>query len=222
MSVKFTNNFTNKALLAAALAATFAFGLAFMLAFALAFPPAAQAHVLQTDGNIGAVLHIDPDDDPIVGQPATFFFEFHDKQNKFQLSGCNCIAKILSNGQAIFSQGLLPASASSTDQLEPLFQYTFQQKGVYTIDVAGTPNTPGDFQNFDLQYNIRVDRTAAAPTSSTQNQTGVTSASHLWHLLIILAALPIAFIINKVLEKRRRKNSPQTKNNAPPPKADEN
>lgn len=47
-----------------------------LLVFAL--PQTASAHVLQTDGSIGAVLHVDPDDNPIIGEKATFFFDLKD------------------------------------------------------------------------------------------------------------------------------------------------
>ncbi len=32
------------------------------------------AHILSTDGRIGAVMHIDPDDNPIAGQPTKVLF----------------------------------------------------------------------------------------------------------------------------------------------------
>lgn len=62
--------------------------LSFFLIFAvfLILPTIASAHVLKTDGSIGAVVHIDPDDDPIIGKSANFFLEFKDTKNKFQLA----------------------------------------------------------------------------------------------------------------------------------------
>ena len=58
-----------------------------------------QAHILKTDGSIGAVLHIDPDDDPIARQSSYFFFEFKDKQNIFKLENCDCKITIFEQGK---------------------------------------------------------------------------------------------------------------------------
>jgi hypothetical protein len=47
--------------------------------------PQASAHVLLSNNTVGGVLHIDPEDDPIAGQPAKFYIELKDKQNQFTL-----------------------------------------------------------------------------------------------------------------------------------------
>lgn len=41
----------------------------------------ASAHFLQKDGSISFVLHIDPDDDPVIGRLATLSFEISDEKN---------------------------------------------------------------------------------------------------------------------------------------------
>lgn len=172
-----------------------------------------SAHVLQTDGSIGAVMHIDPEDDPIIGQPATFFFDFKDKQNKFQLSECSCSAEIISNGNQIFNQTLTAADNSqSADSLEQFFSYTFQQKGIYTVEVSGQPKTPGAFQSFNLKYDIRVDRTAGpGANSAAQPQT----YNHTWHLISFVIAFPLVYLLVRWLEKRaeKKKKTGQEKSN---------
>ena len=122
-------------------------------------PGTAEAHVLQTDGSIGAVLHIDPDDDPIIGKPATFFFDFVDRQKKFDPAKCDCTVNILDDqGKVLVTNPLFQASGQSGLSY-PLFSYTFAQKGVYTIEALGQPKNPGDFQSFNLKYPLRVTRT---------------------------------------------------------------
>ena len=59
------------------------------------FPSITQAHILITDEGIGAVVHINPDDDPIVDSLTSFFFEFKDQKNKFQPKLCDCRVVIL-------------------------------------------------------------------------------------------------------------------------------
>lgn len=107
-----------------------------------------SAHVLSTDGSIGAVLHITPDDDPMVGVPAYFYFEFKDKEDKFDESICTCVATIFQNGQKI--DNILLTNSS--------FSYTFPQKDIYTIKVSGSTTVANSFQPFALTYDVRVSR----------------------------------------------------------------
>lgn len=127
-----------------------------------------SAHVLKSDGNIGAILHIDPDDDPIANQVAYFFFEFKDKQNKFQPADCSCTFSILEGGKEIYAQPLFQNNPSPSLTNSSVI-YTFPQKDVYQVKVEGTPNTPGEFQPFTLIYDVRVDKTADAATSSNNS-----------------------------------------------------
>ena len=117
----------------------------------------AFAHVLQTDGSIGAVLHIDPEDDPIVGQTAGFFFEFKDKQNKFKPENCDCTFSIIEANKEIYSQPLFQNNTDPSLGSASLF-FIFPQKDVYQIKVMGKPLSTQAFQPFTLKYAIRVAR----------------------------------------------------------------
>src|SRR6185369_15266285 len=78
----------------------------FVLVIFFCFTKTSQAHILKYDGDIGAVLHVDPDDDPIAGQPTNFFFEFRDKTNKFVSGDCNCTVTITEEGRELYSSNL--------------------------------------------------------------------------------------------------------------------
>lgn len=147
-------------------------------------PQDVSAHVLLTDGSIGAVVHVDPEDDPIVGQKATFFFEFKDTKNKFQLEDCVCNAKVLNSGAEVFSEQLSHRGSSSS----PSFTYTFSEKGVYKIVIQGTPNSERNFDSFELNYDLRVSR-----TSGSVKQLDFFTRNLQYFVLI--AAVPIFLII---------------------------
>lgn len=115
-----------------------------------------SAHILKSDGSIGAVVHITPDDDPIIGQVAEFYFEFKDKLGKFTPKDCLCRIVIAENGQEIYSQDLVDASNKNQTTLG--FTYTFQEKGVYQIKVSGNSVNAVSFSPFNLSYLIRVSR----------------------------------------------------------------
>src|SRR5689334_16513316 len=76
------------------------------LIFSLFLPQKVSAHILKYDGSIGAVLHVNPDDDPIAGETTGFFFEFKDKKNKFLPENCDCLVRVTKEGSEIYSQDL--------------------------------------------------------------------------------------------------------------------
>ena len=119
------------------------------------FTQTALAHVLVTDGSIGAVMHTDPDDDPPIGKPTLFFFEFKDKDNKFQPQNCSCSFYVYQGSNLLYSSSLIAETPNPTlDNIS--IAYTFPQKGDYRVVVAGYPNKAGEFQNFNLSYDLQV------------------------------------------------------------------
>src|SRR5690242_16418271 len=89
------------------------------------------AHFLATDGNIGAVLHVDPNDAPVAGSQTSFFFAFKDKQNKLKPTNCECTFEIIENGINVFSQPLFTNNNSSLTSANVF--YTFPKIDVYEI-----------------------------------------------------------------------------------------
>src|SRR5437899_1430767 len=69
-----------------------------------------EAHVLVYDHDIGAIMHIDPDDAPVAKEQSAFFFEFKDTKNKFDPVNCDCTFTISENGTEIYSQPLFQNS----------------------------------------------------------------------------------------------------------------
>lgn len=135
----------------------FKFFLIFLILTVIFHPSIANAHILAKDGSIGAVLHSDPDDDPIAGSQASFFFEFKDAQNKFTPQNCYCRVDIYEGGKVIYSDAIFQ-DTSNLSLKNGSFFYTFPQKDVYQIKVSGRPRDGNGFQSFTLNYDIRVDR----------------------------------------------------------------
>src|SRR5437667_6752587 len=106
----------------------------FFIGILLVFPKSVFAHFLAFDHTIGAVLHIDPNDDPIAGEQTSFFFEFKDKENKFTPQNCDCTFLIVKNGQTIYSQPLF-ANNQNPRLTNASVLYTLPQKDVYEIKV---------------------------------------------------------------------------------------
>lgn len=122
------------------------------------FTGTAEAHVLKTDGDIGAVLHINPDDNPTSGTPVSYILSFTDTSGRMTLPNCACGATVLENGKQIAQEPLSDTSAmQSNDTL------TFPKAGVYVLQVSGAPKEADAFQPFVLRYTVRV--TSGQPTA---------------------------------------------------------
>ncbi len=128
-----------------------------LIIYALFSPVKIFAHVLESNGSVGAVLHITPEDDPIAGEQSGFFFEFKDKENKFNPKDCDCNIYILQNGKEIYSSNLFQGNTDPSLDNASLF-YTFPKKDVYKIKIIGSPISKDKFQKFTLEYDIRVSR----------------------------------------------------------------
>jgi hypothetical protein len=118
---------------------------------ALGLPAIASAHVLKVDGHIGAVLHINPDDNPTAGDSTGYVMSFEDDTGKFSLPKCNCAVSIIDNGKTLATGPLHPSNDEASEN-----HYTFQAPAVYTMRFTGSPKQPGTFQPFRLDYEVRV------------------------------------------------------------------
>jgi hypothetical protein len=174
-----------------------------LLLFCIAKP--VEAHFLATDKNIGAVLHVDPNDEPIAGSQASFFFEFKDKENKFNPQNCDCTFFISENEKVIFSQALFQNNSSPNLTNASVF-YTFPQIDVYEVKVVGKPLTPNAFQPFTLTWNFRVDQQANAneQTISEQNSSNFFSTHliHFWTIGIFIIFFLIYFLTKIIKSKK--------------------
>lgn len=165
----------------------------------LIVPQVVSAHVLKTDGVIGAVMHIDPDDDPIAGSIATFYFEIKDTTGKFSPQNCNCRVDIYEGGRIIYSNSLFSANSANSIN-SPVFQYVFPQRDVYRVDLVGSPQTTGQFQTFNLKYDVRVDRVV----NSTNNSQPSWLSVHLFHLIAFGVAFSL--LVFAIIQQSRKKN----------------
>ena len=125
----------------------------------------AFGHEIKDDRDISVILHTNPDDDPIVGQPAAVLFSVSDKNNKFDNSQCDCRVIISEHGTELLSTALYRVTDSSTIYAYTM-PFTFPKKDVYTIAMIGNPKTANAFQSFRVEYDLRVDRGSMPGPSS--------------------------------------------------------
>lgn len=138
-----------------------------LLVVSICFIPSlsTDAHVVKTDGEITASLHIDPADNPIAGDSASLIFLFDDETNRFRTTICDCRVTISSaeNPEEKLFDRMLPRTG--------VLSFTFPSKGIYTVTLDGTPKQGFTFQNIHTSFDIRVDRDAAETQSESIQQT---------------------------------------------------
>lgn len=120
------------------------------VAAALGAPQAALAHELKVDGSMKAVLHTDPDDNPVAGRPMKYILFFNGSP-AFDLEHCDCTLRILKDSMQLATTPLQATTATTSEG-----SFTFTQPGAYTFDVTGSPKTASLFPSFHLDYDVNV------------------------------------------------------------------
>ncbi len=166
------------------------------------------AHFLKTDGSIGAVMHVDPEDEPIAGAQSGFFFEFKDTAGKFKPADCDCVFSISESGKQIFSQPLFASSTAPSLSSASVF-FTFPQKDVYQVEVRGKPYSGASFQAFRLVYDVRVEReTTNLPVNNSaisNDQLGQWLQAHVVHFVAIgVIVIFFGFAVAKNISERKK------------------
>ena len=120
-----------------------------------------QAHILNQDNGIYAILHIDPDDNPQAGTPTILLLTFGANDGTFVLGDCACNVSVQSNNQTIYKTSPVPAFVGSSYQA--ISKVTFPSIGIYQLTVNGSSKTH-KFPNFSLNYVVRVSTSSQVPT----------------------------------------------------------
>ena len=114
------------------------------------------AHELEKGAEIGAVLHINPNDDPRINEEAVFFFEFKSSgKERFEPKDCACQFSLKRDGKAFYDKPLFERSHNATFENALIF-YTFKEQGDYTANIVGTPKDGATFEAFDLDFPVEV------------------------------------------------------------------
>ena len=159
-------------------------GLLAVISLCIASP--VSAHFLKTDGQIGAVLHINPDDDPIAGQATTALLAVTDTSNRFVYGQCACSFQIIQNGKPITTEKITANGPQLSLPLE------FTNAGVYQLVFTGKPLKSNDFQSFSLSWDIRVE-----PASTTNPGENLLNSAY-FHIVLIGGAT--GFLVYRLFE----------------------
>jgi hypothetical protein len=124
------------------------------------------AHLVQISGDVGATLHIEPNDNPRAGEPSLAWFALTRQGGELiPLEACNCQLEIYSQPEnaIVQSPNLEPVSAEGYRGI-PGAEVTFPQVGAYELVLQGEPTTAEDFQPFEFRFPVTVAAGQAAPS----------------------------------------------------------
>ncbi len=128
----------------------FKFFLAHCILLLALLPLTVSAHEIKTADKVGAVMHIEPADQPIVGELAVISFDLTQVDGDFDYSQCVCNLTIQPDGQTVTSELI-------ENKLK--FEYVFVEPKIYTLILSGQPLTATTFQPFQFTYEITVAET---------------------------------------------------------------
>jgi hypothetical protein len=129
------------------------FLLSIILIFICFLPKTTFAHVLESENAFGGVMHINPNDEPVVGSQSTIIFDIKSKDEDFKLSDCVCNIHIIKDKKEV---ALLPLQIP--DPKSPntgTVIYTFASPGDYSLKMTGKPH-PDEEETFTLTYPTHV------------------------------------------------------------------
>jgi hypothetical protein len=121
------------------------------VSLAAAWPSLAQAHVLESNNGVSAVLHMPPDDAPIAGRPTTVGLAFSGTQAGFDINNYDVTVALLRNDSQLSSGKLQVEDSSRSDGSSTV---TFPEAGAYRLQVSGKPRS-GE-QPFIIRFSVRA------------------------------------------------------------------
>ncbi len=166
------------------------------------------AHKVQTAANVGATLHIEPNDNPRAGETSLTWFALTRKGGQIiPLSECDCKLAVYSGSSS--SQPLLepPLKSISAERFEkiPAAEIVFPQPGAYRLQFTGSPKVAGSFQPFELSYEVNVAPGVAPSPSPTVAQSPSQPIENQWLIPAIASTFVILALILAVWRIRVRK-----------------
>ncbi len=190
-----------------------------LLFFVLLLPNStAHAHKVKTTADVGATLHLEPNDNPRAGETTKTWFALTRRGGKvIPLTECNCQLAVYAEPYSkkeppLLEPSLQPVRAEKYKGI-PGSEIIFPRPGAYLLQLSGKPKNEGSFQPFELKFSVTVAAGSAITEPVEANNTPVQNANSdvtpsqsqgtpIWAIAsFVLAALGVSFA---VLRSRKR------------------
>lgn len=161
----------------------------------------ASAHEFKRDGRVGALLHTEPGDDPVAGDPSFMLFSFDDTEGKFNLLDCECEVTVFENSIVLLNRKINAQDEAKDWGINVArVDFVFPYKAVYQVNIKGTSKS-NSFPPFNITYDRRVDKGLIRPPAASANNNYYWAGAGLILFAIILSS---AIIIRKRKWKKQK------------------
>lgn len=118
------------------------------------------AHNVETDADVGATFHLEPNHQPRAGENTRVWFALTRQGGTLiPLEHCNCQLTVYDTSttppKAILQPNLNAIDVERYRGI-PAANFEFPTAGVYELELKGTPKNAGEFQIFRLSYPVIV------------------------------------------------------------------
>ncbi len=175
----------------------------------------ALAHKVQVAADVGATLHIEPNDTPRAGETAQAWFALTRKGGKaIPLAQCNCQLAVYAEPHipgepALLEPSLQPVNAERFQGI-PGADITFPKPGIYQLQLTGKPKSGGTFQPFEFSFNVTVAIGSSSASKQVQSQQSINdvvaenklSSFPVW--AIAIPALAVGGVLFMFVQKTRK------------------
>jgi hypothetical protein len=129
--------------------------------FLLSYVPSAIAHQVKIAEEVGATIHVEPNDNPRAGENSQTWFALTRKGGKsIAVEECDCQLAVYKQPRKpgdspVLKPALKPLSAEQYKDI-PGADIVFPQVGVYQVALTGKAKDANSFKPFDLQFDVTV------------------------------------------------------------------
>ncbi|MFN6154253.1 MAG: hypothetical protein ACK4YK_06805 [Dolichospermum sp.] len=166
------------------------------------------AHTVKISADVGATIHIEPNDNPRAGEVTQAWFALTRKGGKvIPLKDCNCQLAIYAEPHAVGEPALLepPLKPIQAERYQgiPGAEVTFPKPGAYQLQLSGKPVNEGSFKPFELKFVVTVTTgknidTLQSRPSVNENQQGTTiglAQPLIWLGILLLSGGILVFLV---------------------------
>ncbi len=115
------------------------------------------AHETKTAGQFSVLLHMEPQDSPVIGEPAQLFFAVSKAAGELYVDECGCSVTIKRAGKIISTPMLNHADVLYGSNVG-VAETIFSTAGLYQVTFVAKPVKTNPFEPFELTFNVRIER----------------------------------------------------------------
>lgn len=153
----------------------------------------AFAHETTREGTVAMFVHIDPNEQPVVGVPATVFINLTNTEKSFAVKDCSCTLVIAHDDTVLMAVPLEPSDDPEAFGIAGV-PVIFVTPGSYDLTVSGTPKVAGLFNPFTIDEDITVVSDGTLGTKSDHHQHG-SSVIHFLHFALLWGGIGASTVV---------------------------